>query len=42
MGPDLRANLLRQDFLDDFDFDLLEFDEDELIDEPDVDFDDEY
>lgn len=37
-----RANILRQDFLDDFDIDLLEFDEDELIDEPDVGFDDEY
>ena len=37
-----RANILRLDFLEDFDIDLLEFDEDEAIDEPDVDFEDEY
>lgn len=37
-----RANILRQDFLEDFDIDLLEFEEDEAIDEPDIDFDDEY
>ena len=37
-----RARILRQDFLDDFDIDLLEFDEDEIDQEPDMDFDDEY
>lgn len=37
-----RARILRQDFLDDFDIDLLEFDEDEVDQEPDLDFDDEY
>ncbi|WP_299614001.1 RNA-directed DNA polymerase [uncultured Tateyamaria sp.] len=37
-----RARILRQDFLDDFDIDLLEFDEDEADQEPDMDFDDEY
>lgn len=36
------ANILRMDFLDDFDINLLEFDEDEAIDEADLDFDDEY
>ena len=30
-----RTNALRQDFLDDFDIDLLEFDVDEFIDEQD-------
>ncbi len=37
-----RARILRQDFLEDFDIDLLEFDEDEAGQEPDMDFDDEY
>ncbi len=37
-----RARILRQDFLDDFDIDLLEFDEDEPDQEPDMGFDDEY
>jgi len=37
-----RANILRQDFLDDFDIDLLEFDEDVIGDEPYLDSDDEY
>ncbi|WP_095596222.1 RNA-directed DNA polymerase [Actibacterium pelagium] len=37
-----RARILRQDFLDDFGIDLLEFDEDVTDQEPDLDFDDEY
>lgn len=37
-----RARIFRQDFLDDFDIDLLEFDEDETDYETDMDFDDEY
>ncbi len=37
-----RARVLRQDFLDDFDIDLLEFDEDVADQEPDIDFDDQY
>ena len=37
-----RANILRQDFLADFDIDRLEFDEDEIDDEPYSDSDDEY
>jgi hypothetical protein len=37
-----RAHILRLDFLEDFDIDLLEFDEDEAIDEPDADFEDDY
>ena len=37
-----RADILRQDFLDDFDIETLDFDEDEANDEPDVDVGDEY
>jgi len=37
-----RANILRRDFLEDFDFDLLEFENDEAIDELNLNFDDEY
>ncbi|WP_198011637.1 RNA-directed DNA polymerase [Roseovarius nubinhibens] len=37
-----RARILRQDFLDDFDIDLLEFDEEEADQGTDMDFDDEY
>jgi len=37
-----RARILRQDFLDDFDIDLLEFDEGDADHEADMDFDNEY
>lgn len=37
-----RAEILRQDFLDDFDIDLLEFDEGGADQETDLDFEDEY
>ncbi|AUQ58766.1 Reverse transcriptase (RNA-dependent DNA polymerase) [Phaeobacter inhibens] len=37
-----RANILRLDFLEDFDIDLLEFDEDEAIDDLETDFEYEY
>lgn len=37
-----RARMLREDFLADFDIDLLEFDEDEADQEADMDFEDEY
>jgi len=37
-----RTSILRRDFLDDFDIDLLEFDEDEVDQEQVVDFEDEY
>lgn len=37
-----KARILREDFLDDFDFGLMEFDEDEADQEPDIDVDDEY
>lgn len=37
-----KTRILRQDFQDDFDIDLLEFDEDEEDQESDIDSDDEY
>jgi len=37
-----RANILRLDFLENFEIDLLEFDDNDLIDEPNADFEDEY
>jgi hypothetical protein len=41
-GENTRADILRHDFLEDFDIDLLEFDEDDSTEEPDADFDDQY
>ncbi|WP_296644687.1 RNA-directed DNA polymerase [Roseinatronobacter sp.] len=41
-GENTRAKILRQDFLDDFDIDLLEFDEDDMDNANDDDFDDDY
>jgi hypothetical protein len=41
-GENTRAGILRRDFLNDFDIDLLEFDDDASIDEPDSDLDGEY
>ena len=41
-AENIRTRALREDFLEDFDFDLLEFDEDETDQEPYMDFEDEY
>lgn len=41
-GENARAQVLRDDFLDDFDFELDEFDEDDGEDIQDYEFDDEY
>lgn len=37
-----RTRMLRQDFLEDFGIDLLDFDREEIDQEPDMDFEDEY
>jgi hypothetical protein len=37
-----RSDILRRDYLDDFEIELLEFDPNDEINEPDVDFDNEY
>lgn len=41
-GENARASILRRDFLDDFDIDLLEFDDDASIVEPELNLDSEY